>query len=95
MRWIGGKRMINKSEKQIAEEVFREFIVPLYPKDKPLSEMTSYEKGEYKRMRMICSHVSIYWKIWMIDELEAIKTIDNEKGITQLISKIRTLEKHD
>ena len=32
----------------IAEEVFRGFYVPLYPKDKPIHEMTPTEQGMYK-----------------------------------------------
>jgi hypothetical protein len=35
------------------EKVFRDYYVPLYPKDKPISEMTSYEQGLYKTTRII------------------------------------------
>lgn len=36
-------------EGKIAEDVFRSYYVPLYPKDKPISEMTSTEQGMYKQ----------------------------------------------
>lgn len=36
------------SRDKIIENVFREYYVPLYPKDKPISEMTPYEQGLYK-----------------------------------------------
>ena len=39
----------------IADRIFRGYFVPLYPDDKPISEMTSYERGMYKQTLMIVS----------------------------------------
>lgn len=40
-------------KKVIIEKVFRDYYVPLYPKDKPISEMTQYEQGMYKTTMVI------------------------------------------
>lgn len=42
-------------EKDIAEKIFREEFVPLYPKDKPLSEMTGYENSVYRQCLRIAT----------------------------------------
>jgi len=39
--------------KKVANEAFRTEFVPLYPKDKPISEMTPYEQGLYKQILRI------------------------------------------
>jgi hypothetical protein len=38
---------------KIIEEIFRNYYVPLYPKDKPISEMTQYEQGCYKQLLVL------------------------------------------
>jgi uncharacterized small protein (DUF1192 family) len=40
------------------ENIFREMYVPLYPRDKPISGMTSYEQGLYKQVKSIASALS-------------------------------------
>ena len=49
------KEQINK----LAEEIFRDIYVPLYPKDKPISEMTQYEQGLHCQVRLITTSVII------------------------------------
>ena len=48
------------TEQQIVkstEEVFRNYYVPFYPVDKPISEMTAYEQGLYKQVSLIAMTV--------------------------------------
>ena len=40
---------------KIADDIFRDYYVPLYSKDKPLREMTSYETGVYRTTQMVVS----------------------------------------
>ena len=40
---------------KIADDIFRDYYVPLYSKDKPLCEMTSYETGVYRTTQMVVS----------------------------------------
>ena len=50
------------TEQQIektAEKVFRNYYVPLYPNDKPISEMTQYEQGLHCQVRLITTSVII------------------------------------
>ncbi|GAG08180.1 unnamed protein product [marine sediment metagenome] len=42
---------------EIADKVFREYYVPLYPKDKPISEMTPYEQGLHKQVFLLVDRV--------------------------------------
>ena len=41
------------SQEELIEKVFRQIYVPFYPVDKPIYEMTSYEQGLYKQVRII------------------------------------------
>ena len=44
---------ISMNREELIEEVFRQIYVPLYPVDKPIYEMTFYEQGLYKQVRII------------------------------------------
>ena len=44
---------MSEIRKEIASKIFREVFVPLYPKDKPLSEMTGYENSVYRQCLQI------------------------------------------
>lgn len=39
--------MPEESLEELVEKIFRDYVVPLYPKDKPIKQMTSYEIGQY------------------------------------------------
>ena len=47
------KAKSSMNQEELIEEVFRQIYVPLYPVGKPIYEMTSYEQGLYKQVRII------------------------------------------
>ena len=55
--------------KKITEKIFRSYYVPLYPKDKPISEMTSTEQGMYKETLNITTMAFF-----------GLKSLENEPG---------------
>ena len=55
---------------EIAEKVFREYFVPLYSLDKPISEMTSYEQGTYKQTLRLTYLILSALREWVLAKKE-------------------------
>ena len=51
------KEIMEVCVEKSAEEAFRSYYVPLYSKDKPISEMTSTEQGLYKNTLVIANMI--------------------------------------
>ena len=74
-----------KKTRKIAEKVFRDYYVSLYPKDKPISEMTSLEQGMYNQTLFITTMIveqveAELKKVIRIDEGKINKILNKTSG---------------
>jgi len=49
-------------EGKVAEKVFRDYYVPNYPLNTPISDMTPYEQGLYKQTLRLAHAITLAYK---------------------------------
>ena len=82
---------MKKPEKFIrAEKLFRSYVVPLYPKDKPISEMTPWEQSKYREICLIYNQACSDWEAWLretMSEEEIIRILVSLSTIIPVLDK--------